>query len=90
MLNKTLNIATGRKRLKIRCPCFLTFFDTIKNEQARALALFSDGPHSKLEVEKANKTVHRARNILEYSRRRNLKVGCTLYSSNKCTSQNTF
>jgi hypothetical protein len=48
---------------------FLTFFDTIKNEQARALAPFSHGPPSKQEVEKANKTVHRARIIPEYSRR---------------------
>ena len=41
----------------------------MKNEQARALPSFSHSPQSKQEVEKANKTVHRARNILEYSRR---------------------
>ena len=28
---------------------FLTFFDTMKNEQARALPSFSHGPHSKQE-----------------------------------------
>jgi hypothetical protein len=39
-----------------RRPCFLMFIDTIKNEQARVL--FSQGPHLKQEVEKANKTVH--------------------------------
>ena len=30
-------------------PPFLTFFDTMKNEQARALPSFYHGPHSKQE-----------------------------------------
>ena len=63
-------------------------------EQARALASFSQDPHSKKEVEKANKTVHRGRNILEYIQEevadteqtvQKLKVWRILYSSNKCT-----
>jgi hypothetical protein len=40
------------------------FFDMIKNEQARTHPSFSHGPHSKHEVEKANKTVHRARDYI--------------------------
>jgi hypothetical protein len=41
-------------------------------------------------MEKANKTVDRAKNILEevadtVQTVKELKVGCTLYSSNKCT-----
>jgi hypothetical protein len=61
------SILLGSKNVRI--PCFLAFFDMMKNEQARALPSFSHGPHSKQEVEKGNKTVHRAKNILEYSRR---------------------
>ena len=51
----SLNYAPIKKCQKRRIPCFLTCSDTMKNQQARALPLFSHGPHSKKEVEKANK-----------------------------------
>jgi hypothetical protein len=54
---------------KLKETLFSYVFYTFKNEQARTLASFSHVPHVKQEVEKANKTVQRARNNLEYSRR---------------------
>jgi hypothetical protein len=50
----------------------------MKNEQGRALPPFSHSPQSKQEVEKANKTVNRARYILEYSRK---STNCTKVKS---------
>ena len=48
-----------------KVPLFSDVLDMIKNEQARLFPSFFHSPHSKQEVEKANKTVHRVKTILE-------------------------
>jgi hypothetical protein len=44
---------------------FRTFFDMMKNEQARAHPLFSHGPHSKHDVEKAIKNCKKSKKKLQ-------------------------
>ena len=47
---KTLQLtkfSLDQKISSLKGPCFLTFLGTMKNVRARALPLFSNGPHSK-------------------------------------------